>query len=93
MSQEQNEPKKGILMILSPAKTLDLSPLPTDSEYENLIPDASTFTIPDCHPEKTRKVVQAMKKRSQSELGKLLSISANLAKTSHEVCIHERMRI
>ena len=72
---------KGIMMILSPAKTLDMDPLPKQES----IPDSSHFTVPACNPEQTRKVVQAMKKRSQTELGKLLSISANLAKTSHGV--------
>lgn len=67
-------------MILSPAKTLNLEPL--DATSGN-IPEASLWTSPECHPEQSREVAVAMKKRSQTELGKLLSISANLAKTSH----------
>lgn len=81
-AKEDNDiSSKGIMMILSPAKTLDLNPLPDESD---LIPDSSAFTIPSCDPDRTKKVAQAMKKRSQSELGKLLSISANLAKASHQ---------
>lgn len=72
---------RGVMMILSPAKTLDFSLLPTSES----VPDTSYFTSPGCHPDQTRQVVQAMKKRSTTELGKLLSISANLAKTAHEV--------
>jgi hypothetical protein len=34
---------------------------------------------------KTKEVIQAMKKRKEGELAKLLGISANLAKTAHEV--------
>ena len=84
-SKNKNEKEsKGIMMILSPAKTLDMNPLPTDEKSDS-IPDSSHFTLPNCNPERTKKVVQAMKKRSQSELAKLLSISATLAKTSHEV--------
>jgi uncharacterized protein len=73
----------GILMILSPAKTLDLNPLPVMGDNDN-IPDVSHFTMPNCHPEKSRRVVKAMKTRSEAQLGKLLGVSSNLAKTSHE---------
>ena len=71
----------GILMILSPAKTLDLSPFEPPSS------DADTFpahSMPDCDATKTKLVAEAMKARSKKELEKLLSISANLAATSHQ---------
>jgi hypothetical protein len=68
--------KKGILMILSPAKTLDLSPYAA----------ASPCTSPDCDAKMTAELIHAMKKRKESELAKLLGISANLAKTAHQVC-------
>lgn len=70
--------QKGIMMILSPAKTLDLTPLNDDATAE-------TTTIPDCDVEKTKEIIQAMKKRTQGELGKLLGLSSNLTKTAHEV--------
>jgi len=63
------------MMILSPAKTLNLSPL----EHS-----PATTTIPHCNVEKTKEIMQAIKKRTQAELGKLLGISANLAQTAHE---------
>lgn len=67
--------KNGILMIVSPAKTLDLSPY-----------DASVSTTsPDCDVNKTQQVMKVMKKRKEGELAKLLGVSANLAKTAHQV--------
>jgi len=75
----------GIMMILSPAKTLDVTPLAVDDKNDDYIPNSSLWTVPSCNMDKTRQVVQAMKKRSQSELAKLLSISSNLASKSHEV--------
>ncbi len=69
----------GILMILSPAKTLDLSPFEPPSS------DAfPALSMPDCDATKTKLVAEAMKARSKKELEKLLSISANLAATSHQ---------
>lgn len=66
---------RGIMMILSPAKTLDLSPL----TRQPLPP----FTLPDCSPEQTNEIAKVMKKHSESGLKTLLGISAALAKTSH----------
>jgi hypothetical protein len=63
------------MMILSPAKTLNLSPL----EHS-----PATTTIPHCNVEKTKEIMQAIKQRTQAELGRLLGISANLAQTAHE---------
>lgn len=62
------------MMILSPAKTLDLEPY--DGNLET--------TWPQCDAAKTLEVVRAMKRRSEKELTKLLSISANLGKTAGE---------
>jgi len=67
----------GILMILSPAKTLDLSPCD-----RRLFGD---WTPPDCDAAKTKEVATILKKNKASDLAKLLGISANLAKTAHEV--------
>ena len=84
-TNDANDSVVGIMMILSPAKTLDLTPLAADIKNDDHIPDSSLWTVPGCNMDKTRQVVQAMKKRSQSELAKLLSISSNLASKSHEV--------
>ena len=76
----------GVMMILSPAKSLNLEPLSLSDDSNTNIPESSLWTSPDgSYRDQSRQVVQAMKKRSQAELGKLLSISANLAKTSHGV--------
>jgi hypothetical protein len=69
---------RGIMMILSPAKTLDLS-------VWQPIGGSLAPTAPDCSPSQTLQVAKAMKERKESELGKLLGISANLAKTASEV--------
>lgn len=69
----------GILMILSPAKTLDLSPC------DRLSGD---WTTPECDEAKTKKIASIVKKQKAKELEKLLGISANLAKTAHEVGVH-----
>lgn len=70
---------KGLVMLLSPAKTLDQSPL--DPSLASSLPSTS---VPDCDPQKTKEIVQAMKKRSQKELGKLLGISDSLSATVHK---------
>jgi hypothetical protein len=70
---------RGIMMILSPAKTLDLS------VWQPIGSLALAPTAPDCSPSQTLEVAKAMKGRKESELGKLLGISANLAKTASEV--------
>lgn len=70
--------QKGIKMLLSPAKTLDLSPsLPA-------VASSMKLTLPDCSPGKTTEVVLAMKKMSVSELTKILKLSGNLAKATAE---------
>jgi len=69
----------GVMMILSPAKTLDLTPFNP--------PSADAFpalSAPDCDTAKTKVVAEAMKTRSKKELEKLLGISANLAEKSHQ---------
>jgi cytoplasmic iron level regulating protein YaaA (DUF328/UPF0246 family) len=68
----------GILMILSPAKTID-----TSSCHDRL---RDKWTVPSCDEGKTKAIAEAMKLHSSKELEKLLGISSNLAKTSHEVC-------
>ena len=77
---------EGIMMILSPAKTLNLESLSSKGTAASNIPESSLWTLPhDVFRDQSRQVAQEMKKRSQTELGKLLSISANLAKVSHRV--------
>lgn len=67
-----------MILILSPAKTLDLSPL-THAQSQH------TFTSPCCSLVNTRDVASAMKKHAKkggSAFSKLLGISANLASTA-----------
>lgn len=64
-------------MIISPAKTLDLS-----SCDQRLCGD---WTFPDCDEAKTKQVAAVLKNRTPKELASLLNISQNLAKTAHEV--------
>ncbi|KAL7560935.1 hypothetical protein ACA910_022425 [Epithemia clementina (nom. ined.)] len=74
-----------IMMILSPAKTLDLSPLSDECmSMLSSIQEENSLTQPDsCNaPSKTRSIVQAMKQKSEGELMKLLGISKDLAKTA-----------
>jgi cytoplasmic iron level regulating protein YaaA (DUF328/UPF0246 family) len=73
MASEQ-EKKTGIMMILSPAKTMDLSPFEDDHSLQ--------LTQPDCNLDGTGKIAQAMKTRKEKDIEKLLGISANLAKTA-----------
>lgn len=81
----------GIAMILSPAKTLDLTPL-SDREFAvdgvnaDVIEKLSNkYASPLCDGNKTDVVVNAMKEKSESELKSLLKLSPALAKSSHEV--------
>jgi len=96
--------KKGnncrIMMILSPAKTLDLTPLNAPKETNNNDlhehddgddgdGDKRTtplqWTDPSCNTVKTNTIAEAMKHRTQSkELESLLGISSNIAKTALE---------
>lgn len=76
-------------MVISPAKTLDLKNLKERDEMEvdydtiaTLSAEASAHTL--CDQDKTRTIVNIMKKKSEAELKTLLSISPSLAKTAHE---------
>jgi len=64
-----------MILILSPAKTLDLSPLtPVQSSYE--------CTRPNCSSALTKDVAKVMKKhagKGKSHMAKLLGVSANIA--------------
>ena len=66
----------GIMMLLSPAKTLDLSATNKSAEH---------WTRPDCSQEKTKGLAALLKKKKEGELAKLLNLSATLARTAHEV--------
>ena len=72
-----------IMMILSPAKTLDLTPLSTEATTAIVLAKA---TQPNScnHPEKTRAIARAMKQKSPSELMKLLGISKTIGTTAFE---------
>lgn len=78
MSSTTDGSRAGILMILSPSKTLDFSnPLPAATSHLQL-------TKPRCCPERTSEIALSMKKLSGSELAKLLKLSANLARTTSD---------
>jgi uncharacterized protein len=65
---------RGIMMIMSPAKTLDFRPI--DPSRSAALP---ICTWPDCNPHQTAEIASAMKQKSESQLAKLLSISPALA--------------
>ena len=73
------------MMILSPAKTLDLKPLIESDFVDNGHDGIPNLTVPSCDPMKTREVSDAMKRRSEKDLKDLLGLSANLGKTAHKV--------
>lgn len=68
---------RGIFMILSPAKTLDLSPL--SSTISEQIADY--LSPPECDVEKTRILVDIMKSKSQKQLKDMLKVSDNISAT------------
>ena len=68
--------KRGVMAILSPAKTLDLSPI--DEEGISL-----EWTYPDVDADKTKTIAKILKSKEQSQLAKLLNISTKLAATAH----------
>lgn len=82
----------GITIILSPAKTLDLTLL-CDREFAHEEVNADVvekLSNEHCHSEscdktKTEMIVKAMKGRSETELKSFLKLSPDLAKASHEV--------
>mmetsp|Transcript_11837 Transcript_11837/g.14769 ORF Transcript_11837/g.14769 Transcript_11837/m.14769 type:complete len:328 (-) Transcript_11837:3-986(-) len=69
----------GIMMILSPTKTLNLEPFtaPKSSSFPPL-------TTPSCDIKKTKEIAKAMKSYNEKQLAKLLGISAKIAQTAHE---------
>ena len=84
----------GITMVISPAKTLDLKKISERSDEMELDYDtiatlsaaASAHSTKSmlCDQDKTRTIVNILKKKSEAELKTLLSLSPSLAKTAHE---------
>jgi len=68
--------KEGLMMILSPAKTMDLSPF--QNEY------GLALSSPECDLSLTKEISAIMSGCSETELKKLLSVSANIAAKAHE---------
>eukprot|EP00566_Odontella_aurita_P019965 CAMPEP_0113536272 /NCGR_PEP_ID=MMETSP0015_2-20120614/6161_1 /TAXON_ID=2838 /ORGANISM="Odontella" /LENGTH=291 /DNA_ID=CAMNT_0000435603 /DNA_START=56 /DNA_END=931 /DNA_ORIENTATION=- /assembly_acc=CAM_ASM_000160 len=66
----------GVMMILSPAKTLDLRP------FEKSSSSFPPITSPSCSEEKTKHLVNTLKAHSEKSLGKLLGVSAKIAETA-----------
>lgn len=84
--------KRGIIMVLSPAKTLDLSPL---SERKlSVDPISVSYGISQskndgtykpgelCNEERTKSICKVMKKKTGSQLKSLLGLSDALSKTA-----------
>lgn len=69
----------GIMMILSPAKTLDLEPL--DDAVASRAP---AVTEPSCDARLTKRITAAMETRSAGDLARLLGLSAKLSATAKE---------
>ena len=81
---------KGIIMVLSPAKTLDLTELDT-REFANSAVNASTisklskqYDTGKCDPAKTTMVWNQMRTKTEGELKKLLKLSDKLARTAKD---------
>lgn len=65
--------RRGIFMILSPAKTLDLSEL--------VLVQPSCSSLPSCDIIKTRQLADILKSKSKKELKDLLKVSDNISST------------
>jgi uncharacterized protein len=74
-----NVPREGLLMIISPAKTFNLSPV--DRAFES---DYLVYTQPDCCIVKTIAIARSMKRMSKAELSKVLKLSPSLTATTKE---------
>ncbi|KAL9178563.1 hypothetical protein ACHAXT_001901 [Thalassiosira profunda] len=81
---------RGIIAVLSPAKTLDLRPLAerefgcTDVDPSVISQLSATHDAGRCDAGKTNLVANTMKAMKEKELKELLGISDSLAKTAHE---------
>jgi hypothetical protein len=98
MSAMQNDgigANHGISMILSPAKTLDLTPLSDRKfDYQDVNADvigklSDVHSLSACDKTKTDMIVNVMKKKNEGELKSLLKLSPALANASHEVSEHQ----
>jgi len=82
--------KNGVIMVLSPAKTMDLRPLDQrEDDYTQDGVDATTianiskqYADTCCDMNKTKSISKEMKKKSGSQLKTLLGISDSLSKVS-----------
>lgn len=64
-------------MVISPAKTLDLTPLTNTVQFE--------WSQPCCNELQTQQIALSMKSRNEADLCKLLSISKSLASVARKV--------
>uniref|UniRef100_A0A7S3PX88 Uncharacterized protein n=1 Tax=Chaetoceros debilis TaxID=122233 RepID=A0A7S3PX88_9STRA len=82
---------RGIMMILSPAKTLDLN------KFVGIPENALKLTYPSCDTEKTKLLAGILKSKSQKELKTLLKISDKIATKvkeyfdEYKLDVHDRM--
>jgi uncharacterized protein len=81
LSSGQNKMTKKIMMILSPAKTLDMKN-PVPPHFAATAQHRTTTTQPECNPATTLAVATAMKALSKAQLKTTLKISDALAVTT-----------
>lgn len=83
--RKATENDHGILMILSPAKTLDLSPMASRRRSDALaVAATATTTMPQCNAAKTLEIAKIMKSHNKDDLVKRLGVSAKIGKTAQE---------
>ena len=64
---------RGLMMILSPAKTLDVQNLEVSSAL------APSLCSPCCDTDRTKQLVQVLKSKNQGQLKKIMKISDNIS--------------
>lgn len=69
--------RRGIFMILSPAKTLDRSPLSKDTPSCHI--QEENASAPSCDPSKTRQLVEILQSKNQKQLKQLLNVSDKIS--------------
>lgn len=75
-TKRTKEGRMGLMMIFSPAKSLDLSPM----EQTKL-----KWTSPSCNPTKTREVATIVKDKTEGQILSLMKVSKGVASTAFQV--------
>eukprot|EP00984_Skeletonema_dohrnii_P035308 scaffold34930_cov133-Skeletonema_dohrnii-CCMP3373.AAC.1 len=86
---------RGIAMVISPAKTLDLQPLHERElemvDHETIAAISSAKHTSRCDQDKTNEIVNIMKMKSEAELKSLLSLSPSLSSKTYQYWQHFSM--